>query len=1251
MVSAPSSSAQKQPLSYADSARKAQGIRNANASIAQRRQLQIATVPLASSAQAPSAGHALAMSLNSHAASKPLTDPTPLMTSPPPPETEPASKGTNGDSHPPSVDSSIGSSSPSVVKISNPPVFNVWNARKERMAQQAQAMAQSQQSRPTAPSPQKPMDSDRPTESSSLVENPDIPQPSPTPSGVPNGQHTDVNRADESSLSSAVASTAPPSNSSRPSKGEDAWSARPHLTQGTPPALPHLDDASAWPEVGKGALATASSSRSRSGAEREAEEPKSEGQETEGEHVAPRKSEKPKWVPIPPEELQAAVDAQRSQQSRRSGGHGRSRSQHRTEGRGAGATYPSASTSTSASAAVSAAPSVAGGVHSKGHSRAQSAVRDRTSTSRAPSVPQSQTQSRTGSVQSSPKHAARGKRLPEEDVGPVDSALPSAVDRSVRSSRAASPQSHGRPYLQVSTSTNINLPLPPVPVAGMYPAQMRGGSPRLPYGDGRGSPYYPLPPPPMASYPSSHSANSPSATPYPALPGYSTPPGPVPPYAGNAPYPPYPPYHYSYGGQAYPPYWAPPGTNPDANIPYSIPPHTAASASAPIDARRQGAAGPSSISGPGQTYASHSSGEASLPSNNTETSSQSSHSRKASEKGRTRVLSFGSIMVGGSTPASPAPGVAALDTAPETKPQAEGASSNAGVSEPSELGIESSFSRITTGAKSEVDSSETEVRPSGGEGASAGDQKSAVTVEATDAAAQDRKWEFGTARLPEDAGEKFIYASTNDRIGPSSAVGTAMAAQSVQPDNAPAGGPTGSASSAERVTHSDVRDHPNSDPFTVKDYGYGFGRKGGLVTTNSGGRPAEDHVPAMPVPPPPPAPVPVPVPVLPPAPPSGRPRRGSYNGMNGYDRGYDKGYGGRGRGRGRGYRGFSGRGGPRGQYPGSPTHRKPQVPAEFDDEAAYFAGMQSPTVAYMSPGYESYTPYPFFPPLPIPPAAYTGAPIPAPVTKVTFPLDWTRYHLLGQLEYYLGADNLAHDLFLRQKMDKRGWIAIHILASFPRVRTLTYDHQLVKDILTLSSLVEVKGDWVRIHRWEQYVLPDAPASGVEPVAGVSLHDQASASSAGGEIPPTTAEHANGTVHQSQNPEVVHAGVPNASNTYVPSAPYYGYYPPQGEYPAEYAGHNGGYIPSHRVGVPFNVSAEGQALSRENSGQGNGLNAQGSQVDPLSHMTSSEAVAEAQQQEESDDNEESEEVESDESEVEFVLGKDANRSWTPERKQG
>lgn len=64
-------------------------------------------------------------------------------------------------------------------------------------------------------------------------------------------------------------------------------------------------------------------------------------------------------------------------------------------------------------------------------------------------------------------------------------------------------------------------------------------------------------------------------------------------------------------------------------------------------------------------------------------------------------------------------------------------------------------------------------------------------------------------------------------------------------------------------------------------------------------------------------------------------------------------------------------------------------------------------------------------------------------------------------------------------MDARGWIPISLIASFNRVRQLTQDVQLVKDVLYLSSLVQVRGNMVRMGGWEPFVLPDAASSAVE----------------------------------------------------------------------------------------------------------------------------------------------------------------------------
>jgi len=66
-------------------------------------------------------------------------------------------------------------------------------------------------------------------------------------------------------------------------------------------------------------------------------------------------------------------------------------------------------------------------------------------------------------------------------------------------------------------------------------------------------------------------------------------------------------------------------------------------------------------------------------------------------------------------------------------------------------------------------------------------------------------------------------------------------------------------------------------------------------------------------------------------------------------------------------------------------------------------------------------------------------------------------------------------------MDSRGWIPIGLLASFNRVRQLTVDPQVVREVLVLSMVVEVCDEHVRMRNgeWRQFVLPDARRSTVD----------------------------------------------------------------------------------------------------------------------------------------------------------------------------
>ena len=63
-------------------------------------------------------------------------------------------------------------------------------------------------------------------------------------------------------------------------------------------------------------------------------------------------------------------------------------------------------------------------------------------------------------------------------------------------------------------------------------------------------------------------------------------------------------------------------------------------------------------------------------------------------------------------------------------------------------------------------------------------------------------------------------------------------------------------------------------------------------------------------------------------------------------------------------------------------------------------------------------------------------------------------------------------------MDSEGWIDIPTIASFNRVKNLTADVPLVKEVMQLSSLLEVREDKVRLAYGEskRWVLPEAKPS-------------------------------------------------------------------------------------------------------------------------------------------------------------------------------
>jgi la-related protein 1 len=91
-------------------------------------------------------------------------------------------------------------------------------------------------------------------------------------------------------------------------------------------------------------------------------------------------------------------------------------------------------------------------------------------------------------------------------------------------------------------------------------------------------------------------------------------------------------------------------------------------------------------------------------------------------------------------------------------------------------------------------------------------------------------------------------------------------------------------------------------------------------------------------------------------------------------------------------------------------------------EGNYYNGPPGTPLAYIPTGYDPYAPTQQQPPpTPVQPfsapnsaAGPASPPMPMPSTPIAFPLDPTRYYLLGQLEYYLSPQNMAQDIFLRR---------------------------------------------------------------------------------------------------------------------------------------------------------------------------------------------------------------------------------------------
>ncbi|KAL1682510.1 hypothetical protein EV122DRAFT_259352 [Schizophyllum commune] len=785
---------------------------------------------------------------------------------------------------------------------------------------------------------------------------------------------------------------------------------RPHHwnAQWSRPAVPPaVEDKESWPEIGK---TVTSPSATVKGGTRASVSEASQGTRDEDSTRASsstRKGEKPKWIPIPAEELQAAADAN----MRRQGRNPQARSNFRSSGpHNAGP-----------SSVNSRGPSVpASRISSVPHSRAQS-------------VANSRHQSRAGSVQTSPfvaiKPLPEGEARSQQGDASVDangtagkgSINPNAAFGSGRPSVENPP----RPYPYEGPPRSFE-PVhgygQPVPAHGyhlslnahpFYPTSDPSSQNESPYSSHAPSPYPPI----QLGYPSH--THSPSYSAHGASPAFSYPPHALPPN-GMPPYPPPLPF---FGGQPMPP------NGPYAPYPYGAPPVAAHVPHTSIESEILVSHTPRAEDGPQASEAPITQPAAQTKPPAPEESAAVGGYRNITEKEVKPAVVFGSIAPDGTQLSGP------------LSPQQTG-----GATSPSVQETEKAFTRFTIGvkpgeARAKVNGVEKENLPVAGE-------REIIDLTGQEPAANAPKWRFGST---EGEGAQGANGATDG-------------------EHPPAAGHVQKASTSES-TDTDLE---------VKDFGYGFGDHSGTghavhmsreglrrreqerqyelerfhyerrereFSEGRGGGPGPEF--------------------------PGRGRRGGF---------VDRPFRSRGRG-GRGYRGarYERGGGPIPRQPPSPYNISPLPPFQplIMGEAPPPGGVPYPPPFVA--GFES----PYGPPPPAPPPAHAvppivaqtsqgGIPFPSPITLVSFPLDPTRWWLLGQLEYYLSPQNLATDFFLRQRMNPQGWIHIPLLASFKRVRQLTTDLQVVKEVLALSRIAQAQDEWVRPLSWQQFVLPTQP---------------------------------------------------------------------------------------------------------------------------------------------------------------------------------
>lgn len=173
-----------------------------------------------------------------------------------------------------------------------------------------------------------------------------------------------------------------------------------------------------------------------------------------------------------------------------------------------------------------------------------------------------------------------------------------------------------------------------------------------------------------------------------------------------------------------------------------------------------------------------------------------------------------------------------------------------------------------------------------------------------------------------------------------------------------------------------------------------------------------------------------------------------------FESGQNWGQSGRGESRGRGSRGGRGGGGAYGRQaqqqqafvplvpPPQPQVQQSLMPVDAVAPHGAPAGMRSPQY------------FPMASPMFYPPAAF-GIPARSVPGAPTVSNNQLQEAVRRQIEYYFSVQNLCRDIFLRSKMNDGGWIPVHLVASFNRVRMLTPDISVIIESMQVITKLNI----------------------------------------------------------------------------------------------------------------------------------------------------------------------------------------------------